>query len=323
MQNMEQMEADFTTQLNPGNLKDAMKAAGASSGDLWKVPLSQIRLIEGLNVRPEDEEYWAYIEELAYSMEAEGYYLNKPMAGFIQRDAGTGESYISIYDGHTRMRAITIANKRLAAQSRPLIDEVTVTTQTKDKKPISKVDIYVAMVQGNKARPFGPYSCAIMCQRLAAENVPVAEIARRLGFSTEWVNSLLLLMSAPEELRRRVSKNELTVTLAVQLLKAYGDDAAEMVEDAAASKVAEGKAVKITLKNVKPANPFTKAVKRSAPAMFDALANVRKDPAFAKLNADTREKLIELMETLEKVKDEVAIDHPKQTTIFDAADGAA
>jgi ParB family transcriptional regulator, chromosome partitioning protein len=318
---MEQLEADFTTELNPGNLKDAMKAAGASSGDLWKLPVSRLRIIEGFNVRVHNAKYQAQIDALVDSMVSEGYYPNKPMSGYIQRDAA-GQDLVYIYDGHTRLLAIPLANAKLAAQGRPLIEEVTVIAATKKGKDvINMVDLNVAMVQGNKSNPLSAYGCAIVCKRLAADNVPVVEIARRLGFSTEWVNSLLLLMSAPQELRERVANDELTVTLAVELLKEHGNEAAEMVEEAAAAKAEDGKPVRITRKHIKPANPFTKLVKRSAPAMYEALVDVKKDAGFASLAPETREKLLELMEKFEESKQDGAVDHSKQVTIFDATEG--
>ena len=326
MHNMEQLEADFTATITPGNLKEAMKAAGASSGDLWKLPVGQLRIIKGFNIRVHNARYTAKIEEYAESLFQDGWFAHKPMAGVVQRNEATGENEVYIFDGHTRLLAIPLANNRRANAGLPLINEVTVIAipSKKGKDPIDMVDLNVAMVQGNKNNEHSAYEYAIACKRLADAGLSVAEIARRYTLSTEWVNSLLLLMSAPKELRERVASEALTVTLAVQLLKEHGDQAADMVEEAAADKEAQGKPVKITRKNIKPNSPFTKAVKRSAPAMYDALADVKKDPAFAKLNDKTREKLLELIEKLDKARDDGAVDHSAQATIFDAvADGAA
>jgi len=320
MHNMEQLEASLDVTINPGALKDAMKAVGAVSSDLWKPPVDQLRIIEGFNIRVHNAAYTAKIEEYAESMVQEGWLAHKPMAGIVQRDPITGENLIYIFDGHTRLLAIPLANIRRARAGLAPISEVTVIVipSKKGKEPIDVGDLTVAMVQGNKGNPHSAYEYAIACKRLADMGAANGEIARRLGLSGEWVKSLLLLMSGPKELRERVANEALTVTLAVELLKEHGgDEAAEMVEEAAAEKVAQGKPVKLTKKNIKPTSPFTKAVKRSAPAMYDALSNVKQDPAFAKLNAATRERLLEIMASLEKAKDDGAVDHSKQTTIFD------
>lgn len=323
MHNMEQLEADFTATINPGVLKDAMKAAGASSGDLWKLPFDQLRIIEGFNLRVRTPQYQAKVEEYAELLANEGWLAHEPMKGLVQHDEATGKNLVYIFDGHTRLLALPLANAKRSARGLPLISDVTVIaipSKKNGKEPISMADLTVAMIQANMSNPHTAYELALACKRLADDGAANAQIAKRLSLSTEWVKNLLLLMAAPRELRERVANDALTVTLAVQLLKEHGNEAADMVEEAAAEKEAQGKAVKITRKNIKPNSPFTKAVKRSAPAMYDALANVKQDPAFAKLNAATREKLLEIMETLDKAKDDGAVDHSKQTTIFDAAD---
>jgi hypothetical protein len=68
MHNMDQLEADFTTTINPDVLKDAMKAAGAGSSDLWKPPVEQLRIIEGFNIRVHNDAYQAKIDEYAESL---------------------------------------------------------------------------------------------------------------------------------------------------------------------------------------------------------------------------------------------------------------
>lgn len=325
MHNMKQLEASFDTTITPGVLKDAMKSAGASSGDLWKLPFYQLRIIDGFNLRVRTPQYQAKIEEYAELLANEGWLPHEPMKGLVQQDAD-GKNVVFIFDGHTRLLALPLANAKRAARGLPQIVDVTViaipSKKEKSKEPISIADLTVAMIQANMSNPHTAYELALACKRLADARVPNSDIAKRLSLSTEWVKSLLMLMAAPQELRERVAAEALTVTLAVQLLKEHGStEAAEMVEEAAAEKEAAGKPVKLTRKNIKPNNPFTKAVKRSAPEMYDALANVKKDPAFAKLNAATREKLLEIMETLERAKDDGAVDHSKQITIFDAAAG--
>lgn len=325
MHNMARLEADFTATINPGVLKEAMKAANASSGDLWKIGVERLRIIDGFNLRVRNAHYEAKIEEYAQSLVNEGWYVHKPMAGLVQQDEA-GNNLVYLFDGHTRLEAIPIANARLEAAGRPPITEVTViaipSKKANSKEPISMSELIVAMVQGNKGNPHSAYEYAIACKRLADSGVTVPEICRRLGFSSEWVNSLLMLMSAPKELRERVASEALTVTLAVQLLKAHGDEAADMVEEAAAKKEAEGKPVRLTKKNIAPASKYSKLVKRSAPKLLEALENVKKDPAFEGLNAATREHLLSLFDELEKAKDDGQVDHSKQTTIFDAEKGA-
>lgn len=322
MHNMELLEADFNLTIVPGNLKDAMKQAGASSGDLWKVKVDELQIIEGFNLRVHNAKYEAKIAEYEESLFNDGWLAHKPMGGLVQqRD---GKNLVYVFDGHTRKLAIPRANKRRALAGLPLITEVTVIvipSKKNSKDPITRADLTVAMVQANKGNEHSAYEYALACKRLADDGLLVPEIARRLGLSAEWVKSLLMLMSSPKELRERVAGEALTVTLAVQLLKEFGNEAAEMVEDAATAKEAAGLPVKITKKNIAPASPFTKAIKRSASELYATLDVVKKDPAFESLGAGTREKLLALFAEIEKSKDDGQVDHSKQTTIFDGAEG--
>lgn len=320
MHNMDQLEASINTTIKPGVLKDAMKSAGASSGDLWKLPFYKLHIIKGFNLRVNNAHYQAKIEEYAELLANDGWLAHEPMKGLVQHDEHTGKNEVYIFDGHTRLLALPIANAKRSAKGLPPIEDVTVIaipSKKSGKEPISMADLTVAMVRANMKNPHTAYELALACKRLADDNLNTGEIAKELSLSAEWVKSLLLLMAAPKELRQRVANEALTVTLAVQLLKQHGDDAAEMVEEAAAGKVAKGLPVKITRKNVAPASPFTKAVKRSAPALFDVLSHVKSDPAFAGLEVATREKLLSLLEDLNKAKETAAVDHSTQATIFD------
>ena len=51
MLNLVQLESEFTAEINPGNLKDAMKVLGATSGNVWKVPFNELLIFEGFNIR--------------------------------------------------------------------------------------------------------------------------------------------------------------------------------------------------------------------------------------------------------------------------------
>ena len=109
MNNIEQLEATLDAKINPGNLKEAMKEAGASSGDLWKLSFDQLRIIDGFNLRVHNAQYTVKIEEYAETLFNEGWFTHKPMSGLGQRDEA-GQSQVFIFDGHTRLLSIPLAN---------------------------------------------------------------------------------------------------------------------------------------------------------------------------------------------------------------------
>lgn len=156
MHNMKQLEADFTATINPGVLKEAMKAAGASSGDLWKLPFDELRIIEGFNLRVHTPQYQAKIEEYAELLADEGWLPQEPMKGLVQQSE-EGKNLVYIFDGHTRLLALPLANKKRAARGLPLISDVTViaiaSKKEKSKEPIDMADLTVAMVRANMGNP--------------------------------------------------------------------------------------------------------------------------------------------------------------------------
>lgn len=311
MNNMEQLEADFDTELTAGNLKNGMKDAGASSGDLWKVPVENLRIIENFNVRVHNEKYEVQIEALKNSMMSEGFYQHEPLAGYVAKD-DAGKDLVYIFGGHTRLLALQRANNDGAG-----IKVVPVVVG--NKKGMSMDDMNIALINGNLGNPLSPYEQAVVCKRQVGRGMEVSEIARRTGFSVEWVNNLLLVMSAPLKLREMVANGRLSATLAAETVKKEGKKALEKVEAAVLRATAEGKPGKITKKHLQPTNRFDKEVKKSAPVMYTALEAVRKDPQFDSLSAATRETLMKLMADLDEKKEIADVDHSSQKTIFDAA----
>ncbi len=102
---MSVLEADFTKVLSPGSIKSAMKTAGAGSRDLWQVPPSQLKVIEGLNPRVVNESYKQHIRALADSIKSEGFYQHKPLGGYVSEEDGVEQIYI--YEGGSRLAAAT------------------------------------------------------------------------------------------------------------------------------------------------------------------------------------------------------------------------
>lgn len=94
---------DFRLELFPGAVKQAMASSHAKSRDLWQVPVANIRIIDGFNVRIRDAKYDEKIDELAKSILAEGFYQDKPLAGYVAKE--NGENVIFVTDGHRRYEA--------------------------------------------------------------------------------------------------------------------------------------------------------------------------------------------------------------------------
>jgi ParB family chromosome partitioning protein len=295
---LELLEADVTVVLHPGSIKGAMKEVNdgekvAPSRDLWQLDPFKLEVIPGLNPRVHTESYRAHIRALADSMKREGFYQDKPLAGYVaQRD---GRQVIYIYEGGSRWLAA-----KLAISEGAEFKKIPVSVS---QDGVAMEDILVAMVQGNSGRPLTVYETAIICKRLARCGWTCDEIASRLGFKTKgYAKSLLSLMAAPYELRELVATEAVSATVAIEMIAEHHEKALPILLKAQTVANEAGR-TRVTKRYV-PGALFTKAVKKSAPELFNTLVEVKSDPAFASLSEETRTKLATLLADLEAKKAE-------------------
>lgn len=273
---------NFKTELTAGNVKAAMKEVGAVSADLWQVEPSQLRIIEGFNVRVVNEDYVARVRRIADSIRENGYYKDKPLSGFVSRDG------IYITGGHTRHAAVLLAiSEGVDIQSVPVIVS---------PKGTAMEDLTVALVVGNEGTPLTLYESAIVCKRLVGYGYESKDIARRLGYaSTQYVDGLLSLAAAPLALRKMVMENVIAASTAIDAIAKHGGEATDVL---LAALVASG-STRVTAKNL-PQNAFKLACKKEAEPMHTALTKVTVDPAFGLLSDEVRTAIIELIEGMPK-----------------------
>lgn len=283
---------DFVLDLSPGtSIKGVMKSVAAASRDLWQVPVGRIEVVDGFNVRVQNDEYHAGIRELADSMKADGFYQHKPLAGYLANDNGT--QIICVFDGHRRLAAA-----QLAIEEGADIEFLPVVI-TKDG--VSMEDLTISLVKTNTGKPLSPYEIAIVCKRLVNFGHEPKEVAKRLGFTPTYVANLLSLMAMPNQIQKMVTDNEVSATTAIELFAEHGSKAKAMLEDASKAAKSAGKE-KITRRFVAGAD-FKKICKKMSEPMFETLTQVQSDPAFDHLAEDTRSKLILLVEALNKTKE--------------------
>ncbi len=225
----------------PGAVKSAMKEAGASSSDLWMVPRKQIRTIDGFNVRTRNAAYEAHIAQIGESILANGYYKDKPLAGYVAKE--NGENIIYITDGHSRLEGVDYAIAKGAE-----IEALPVVTKPNGT---SFEDITVGLVVSNTGKPLEPIEVGEVCKRLVGYGWDEAKIAQRLGFTKAYINSLLALVAAPKAVRKMVESGEVSAANAVETLRKHGGNTVEVLKDAQEKAAETGKA-KVTQKELKP-----------------------------------------------------------------------
>lgn len=281
---------NFETTLVAGSVKAAMKDIGASSRDLWQVQVKDLRVIPNFNVRIRDAGYKEHIRSLADSMKSEGYYQDKPMAGYVAKEGD--ELVIYITDGHCRFEAAQLAISEGAE-----IERIPVVAAPQGT---SLEDLTVGLVRSNSGKPLEPYELAVVCKRLTRFGWEQPEIATRLGLSGKYVEGLLLLIGSDKDVREMVMKGEVAASTAIEALRKYGSKAYEKLQHGLKAAQAAG-GDRVTRKHL-PEVVFKKQVTKAAPALFNTMREVKADPGYQHISEELRSKLDTLLAELDALE---------------------
>lgn len=263
-------------EFTPANVKATMKEAGAVSADLWQVPYEDLHIVPGFNVREKDNDYKQHVENIASLMIANGYYKDKPMAGYVA--VINGLNRVVVTDGHCRYEAAGIARTRGAD-----IAKVPVVVKPSGT---SGEDLVVAMVVSNSGKPLTPYELGTVCKRLMEFGWDEKQISTKLNFTSTYVTDLLFLQSCPAKVRKLVQEGKVAASTAIAAVRQHGDKALDVLTGAVEKAEASGK-TRATKKDLAPT--WKAEVKKRGPEMFEALKNVCEDPAFNKLHQVTKD----------------------------------
>lgn len=269
-----------------GSIKGAMRAAGAASRDLWFVPRSQIRVIDGFNVRIKNAAYNAHIRALADSIRTEGFKPEHPLAGYVAREGE--ESVIYLNDGHCRLAGVDLAiSEGLEIDTLPVV----VSTKARDLE-----DITVGLVRSNAGKPLESLEKAAVCKRLVSFGWDEARIAKRLGFTENYVRDLLTLIGAPAKVRELVANDKISATAALQAMATHGDKVVDKIEQGLQMAQAAGK-TRVTTRFL--VDPGEKVIAKEGPKLYSMVKELRSDPGFAHLGKPLQDKLTELVAQIE------------------------
>jgi ParB family chromosome partitioning protein len=232
--------------------RKAITAAATGKGETFNVSVDQLRTIPGFNVRiRETDDYRQHVEELKQSIRENGFYANKPLAGYIGKDGE--EDVIFVTDGHTRLEAAQEINAEAVDDSDFTLETVPVVLKPADA---SINDLTIALVQDNNGRPLLPYEMGIVVRRLQnakdGEGNPLfskADIARKLSITERYIDDLNVLVSAPAKVRNAVLNGEVAATLAIQELRKNPKKAEERITTAVSKAKASGR-TKVTKKHL-------------------------------------------------------------------------
>lgn len=227
-------------ELTPGNVKAAMRAADAKSADLWMVPVEQLRLVPGFNIRPINPEHVAFLKD---AIKANGYNRGDALKGFVSKE-GDGGSVINVVDGQHRVTAV----RELISEGVPIefLPVIICPAGT------SMVDITVGMIEtADKKLALTPQDWAVGFKRHIGYGCDVEEIARRFNKRNQQVRDYLVLAGASRRVLSMVEEKKVSGTNAIRLLKKHGAGTAEVLEKKFEAAQAKGKK-KVTAATLTP-----------------------------------------------------------------------
>lgn len=223
--------ADFKVELTQGGMKAAMKDSGATSTDLLMVPIGNLKIVAGLNVRVQDADHEAQIEYIKNSIIANGFYKHHPLPGYAGKE---GElTFIYVTGGFTRYEAA----KRAIAEG-AAIENLPVVLKPAGT---SMADLTVALAIDNTGKPLKPYERAIVVKRLVGYGMEEPEIATKLDVSEQYIKDLLFLLSLPMPIQKMVIDGSTSAGTAIQTARKHGNaKAVQILQGALTDAAAAG-----------------------------------------------------------------------------------
>jgi ParB family chromosome partitioning protein len=278
----------FNAELTAASHKSVIAGHAMIKSDMYLCPVEDIKILPDFNPRIQDDAYRAHIRGLADSIAANGFFLDKPLAGFGAIEGKKAVIYVT--DGHCRLAAV-----KLAIDEGAPISEVPLVLCDKST---TMEDLTIQLVRANEGKRFSPMELAVVCKRLSSFGWKPVKISEKLSMTPEYVNQLLTLAGAPNAIREMVQQGEATAAVALGALRAHGEKAGEVLGEALKVAKATGKA-KVTNKFM-PEQVYKAALTKSAPKMYQALERIQTNEAYASLPDDLQALIAELVATIKK-----------------------
>lgn len=269
-------QTDYSAEIQTLPAKQLLKEMQAGRRDTWQLAPHQIHVVEGLNLREENDSFRAGLEALAQSIISEGFYQDKPLAvtaAFID-----GQERIILLDGHRRHAAVKIAIAKGCPIER-------VPCVFKDKSQDS-ADLTVSLIRSNQGVGFTVLELSTGVKRLKKYGLEDADVAQRLGITWAYVQDLLILAGAPSTVRQLVASEKVAATFAIQALRKHKSDAESILLKAveAAQKVGKTTA---SAKHL-PGNARKKYFKKNATPLGEILSKISQSDLFEQLPEDLK-----------------------------------
>lgn len=210
---MEVPPTEWTTELLPGSVKGAIKDSNASGmGDLMMVPIDNIKIVAGLNVRIHDAQYKEHLEDVTISILENGFFRHKPLSGFVGKEGDINFVYCT--GGFTRLEGAKRAKERGAP-----LEKLPVVFQPHGT---NMADIVSRLDLDNKQQPLRPYEKAIVFKRLIGFGWTEEDVATKHGIGLPYVKECLSILALPTALRGLITSGKVGALDAIRLARKLG-----------------------------------------------------------------------------------------------------
>jgi ParB-like chromosome segregation protein Spo0J len=271
------------------NIASDKENAAAKRGDAIRVSLSAIKVIDGFNVRIDDDELREHVASIAGALAA-----NLPIPPIeVWVNPETGD--IELVDGHCRFHAY-----QQYADTATDFDGY-ISAVKFDGTPGQR---RMRIASSNKQLKLKPVELGrLYIDARDIDGLSRQEIAAEAGMSLAHVDQMILLASGSEEVHQAVERKEISATEATKLIRDHGADAPaelerrkeaakELGKDKVTAKVAEPK-------KVVPSRPKVDMVVSNAVVLVNGLSPVQlelcnsADPVMVSVNSHALADLIQ------------------------------
>ena len=234
--------------------------AAAKRGDAIRVHIDAIKIVDGFNVRIDDDELREHVAGIAGALAAK--LPIPPVEVWVNPESGD----IELVDGHCRYHAY-----RQIAKTSTDFDGYISAVMFEGTPGQRKMRI----ASSNKQLKLKPIELGRLY--LSARDdygMSRQEIAAEAGMSLGHVDQMILLVSAKPEVLKAVERGEISATEATKLARDHGDDAPAELErrKEAAAELGKGKVTaKAAPKKVAPSRPKVDMVVSCAVVLVNSL----------------------------------------------------
>lgn len=257
---------------------------GIAVNKTYLVPVDQLYLEPGYNIRDADEQHVEYFAQCWES--------GQPIPALTVIPDADGQQ-VKILDGQHRYLGAMKAIERGAPIAR---------IECKDFTG-DEADKIAFMVSSSQGKQLDPFERAKAYVRLKGFGWTNEEIAKKVGRSVSDVQMHLSLGDVPPEIKERINLGQISYANAVAVTREHGDDAVKVIDEAVTEANAQGKdkvtAKVLKAKKVKPVDRLIELLRDADHVRFMAGFVMTEDEEFIQIPAKDIQEVMAILEQMQ------------------------